>query len=80
LKQLAALLKKCKLLISGDSGPVHLAACVETPVIAIFRSDMPQKCAVRWGPSSEGSIVVQKNNLADISVEEVFEKVRLRIR
>ena len=80
MKQLAALLKKCKLLISGDSGPVHLAACMETPVIAIVRSDMPEKSAVRWGPSSEGSIVVQKNNLADISVEEVFEKVRLRIR
>jgi ADP-heptose:LPS heptosyltransferase len=80
LKQLAVLLKKCKLLISGDSGPVHLAACMETPVIVIFRSDMPQKCAVRWGPSSEGSIVVQKSNLADISVEEVLEKVRLRIR
>jgi len=80
LKQLAALLKKCKLLISGDSGPVHLASCVGAPVVAIFRSDMPQKCAVRWGPSSEGSIVVQKNNLADISVEEVFNEVKEKLK
>jgi len=76
LTQLAAVLKQSKLLISGDSGPVHLACCVGTPVVAIFRNDMPGKSPVRWGPRSEGSIVVEKNNLFNISVEEVFDKVK----
>jgi len=76
LKQLAALLKICKLLISGDSGPVHLASCVDTTVIAIFRNDLPGKTAVRWGPRSSHSIVIEKNNLSDISVDEVFDKVK----
>ncbi|HEX7734687.1 MAG TPA: lipopolysaccharide heptosyltransferase II [Ktedonobacteraceae bacterium] len=35
LTQLAALLKRADLLISGDSGPMHMASAVETPIIAI---------------------------------------------
>lgn len=35
LPQLAALLQHADLLISGDSGPVHIAAAVGTPLIAI---------------------------------------------
>jgi ADP-heptose:LPS heptosyltransferase len=80
LKQLAALLKKCRLLISGDSGPVHLACAVNIPVIAIFRSDIPAKCVRRWGPWGEGHMVIEKNNLSDISVDEVFTKVKERLR
>jgi ADP-heptose:LPS heptosyltransferase len=76
LVELAALLKKCKLLISGDSGPVHLASCVGTPVVAIFRNDTPGKGPVRWGPVSAGSSVVEKTSLQDITVEEVFDKVK----
>lgn len=76
LKQLAALLKECKLLISGDSGPVHLACAVGTPVIAIFRNDIPAKSARRWGPWGEGHTVIEKNNLRDITVDEVFNKAK----
>lgn len=41
LTQLAALLKRADLLISGDSGPMHMAAAVETPVIAIHGPTNP---------------------------------------
>lgn len=80
LKELAALLKKSALLISGDSGPVHLAACVGTPVIALFRSDLPGKAARRWGPWGEGHIVIEKSNLADITVKDVLEKVGEKLK
>ena len=76
LTQLAAVLKKCKLLISGDSGPVHLASCVGTPVIAIFRSDITAKSAKRWGPWGKGHSIIEKPELADITVDEVLDKVR----
>jgi len=36
LKTLAAIYKKTKLLISTDTGPMHMAAAVGTPVIALF--------------------------------------------
>lgn len=76
LVELAALLKRSSLLISCDSGPVHLAAAVGTPVIALFRNDLPGKTARRWGPWGEGHIVIEKGNLLDITVDEVFEKVK----
>ena len=76
LPQLAAILKRARLLISGDSGPVHLASCVGTPVLAIFRNDIPGKGPVRWGPKNANSLIVEKSSLMDISVEEVFNKVK----
>ncbi len=75
LRQLAAFLRRCKLLVSNDSGPVHLAAAVGTPVVALFRSDLVGKTAKRWGPWGQGHIVIEKSNLYDITVDEVFDKV-----
>jgi len=74
LVQLAAVLKKCSLLISGDSGPVHLAAAVGTPVLAIFRNDIPGKSPQRWGPWGQGHFILAKADLSAITVEEVLEK------
>jgi ADP-heptose:LPS heptosyltransferase len=80
LKQLAQLFKKVKLLISGDSGPVHLACCVGAPVIAIFRNDIPGKSATRWGPWGEGHSVIEKSDLNNISVDEVLEKAKEKLK
>lgn len=76
LVELAQILKQCSLLVSCDSGPMHLAAAVGTPVIALFRNDLPGKTARRWGPQGKGHIVIEKDKLTDISVEEVLDKVK----
>jgi ADP-heptose:LPS heptosyltransferase len=44
--QLAALLEQCSLFIGNDSSPMHLAAAVGIPVIAIFGPTSPQE----YGP------------------------------
>ncbi len=44
--QLAALLEQCALFIGNDSSPMHLAAAVGIPVIAIFGPTSPQE----YGP------------------------------
>jgi ADP-heptose:LPS heptosyltransferase len=45
LPVLAATLSKCRLLITGDTGPMHLAAAVGTPVVAVFGPSMPWRYA-----------------------------------
>lgn len=55
IPELAALLEASNLLITGDTGPMHIAAAVGTPVVALFLAS-----AIPWetGPYQEGSIVV----------------------
>ena len=38
LRQLLALMARCRLIIANDSGPMHLAAALGVPLIAIFGS------------------------------------------
>ncbi len=76
LEELGLLLKKSRLLISTDSGPAHLAAAVGTPVIALFRNDLAGKTAKRWGPWGKQHIIIEKDSLGEIKVEEVLEKIK----
>jgi ADP-heptose:LPS heptosyltransferase len=45
LRLLAAVLQHSTLLVTGDTGPMHLAASVGTPVLAIFGPSMPWRYA-----------------------------------
>ena len=42
---LAGLLSLSRLLLTGDTGPMHLAAAVGTPVLAVFGPSMPWRYA-----------------------------------
>ncbi|MCM8778506.1 MAG: lipopolysaccharide heptosyltransferase II [Candidatus Omnitrophica bacterium] len=61
LKELAVVLKRAKLFISNDSGPVHIAVAVGTPVISIFGRKQPGLSPKRWGPLGEKDIVLHKD-------------------
>ena len=49
LKQLTAVLSQVNLLVTNDSGPMHLAAAVGTPVAGIFTCTSPER-ARPYGP------------------------------
>jgi len=55
LVTLAAVLARLSLLITPDTGPMHIAAVVDTPVVAIFGPASPE----RWGPLSQHCQVVR---------------------
>ncbi len=42
LLQSAELIRRCSVLLSNDSAPLHLATAVQTPVVAIFGATVPQ--------------------------------------
>ncbi len=52
LVDLAAILERLALLIVGDTGPMHLAAAVGTPVAAIFGPSDPRRYAPLGAPSA----------------------------
>lgn len=47
LRKSSALLRYCKQLVCNDSGPMHIAAAVGTPVTAVFGPTDPKKLAPR---------------------------------
>ena len=66
LKQLACLLERSVLYVGGDTGPMHMAVAMGTPVVGIFGSSDP----ARNGPYGEGHRVLQ----ADIDCVSCWKK------
>ncbi|MDD5218656.1 MAG: glycosyltransferase family 9 protein [Candidatus Omnitrophica bacterium] len=91
LGMLGVLLSSAALVISNDSGPVHIANAVGVPVISIFGRKQPGLSPTRWGPLGKDSRFVWKDVgcvtclahqcrlnflcLDAISVEDVFTEV-----
>lgn len=91
LNELACLYKKARIVISTDSGPMHLAAAVGTPVIALFGPTDP----ARTGPYGAGHTIVRtelacspcflkkcptKKCMEDITPRQVFAVVEKLIK
>jgi heptosyltransferase-1 len=58
IPQLIAFTRRASLFVGGDTGPMHLAAALRIPVVAIFGPTDP----VRNGPYGTGSIVLQSSS------------------
>ena len=54
LRELASFLAACDLVVSGDTGPMHLAVAVGTPVVALFGATDPR----RHGPYGSRNVVL----------------------
>jgi heptosyltransferase-2 len=52
LRELMALLKSCRVLLTNDTGPMHVAAALDVPVAAIFVSTSPELT----GPASSNEV------------------------
>lgn len=91
LREFMALIERCSLLLCVNTGAMHIAAALKTPVVALHGPDDPAK----WGPWGEGHTVIRaelpcspcsylgfeygckKHTCMDlISVEDVLEAIR----
>lgn len=90
LRDLAYLFGRSVLLVTTDSGPMHIAAAMGTPVVALFGPTSPS----RTGPYGKGHVVIRRDLecspcflkkcdemtcMKEISVEEVFEAVKAKL-
>lgn len=74
----AAIIKQCHLFVSNDTGPMHIAAALGIPVIALF--SLAQSIPSESWPWGEGHLVFAKQNINDISVREVFDIMKNKIQ
>jgi heptosyltransferase-2 len=55
--QSAAIISLCKVILSNDSAPVHVASAMKRPVVAIFGSTIPE---FGFAPYGESHVIIQK--------------------
>jgi len=91
VRDLVALARGARLMISGDTGPTHIAAAVGTPLVGIYGPTRPE----RNGPWREGDLTVSRSQtcechhlrqcrratmcLLDIGVDEVIAAADRRL-
>ncbi|MEE9165581.1 MAG: lipopolysaccharide heptosyltransferase II [Nitrospinota bacterium] len=93
LTKLTALLSKSDAVVTNDSGPMHIAVAMGTPVVALFGPTDPR----RTGPYTKKCLIIQRDLecrpcfrkqcsqgsfecMESISVEEVLEGVKKMLR
>lgn len=88
LKLFASYLKSMDLLLTNDSGPMHLSSALDTDLVAIFGSTSPLLTGPRFGEVIKKEIACSPcfkrecpslKCLLDISEEEVLEKIKARL-
>lgn len=60
LLQSAELMRRCSVLVSNDSAPMHLATAMRTPVVAIYGPTIPQ---FGFAPRGENNVVAEIHGL-----------------
>ncbi|HVB08643.1 MAG TPA: glycosyltransferase family 9 protein [Candidatus Acidoferrales bacterium] len=91
LPQLIALLRRAKFIVAADTGPLHLASALGTPVIGLYGPTDP----ARNGPFSKRDVIVRNASpeettyrrdrspapsMLSITVEQVLDAVARRLR
>ncbi|HAW08392.1 MAG TPA: hypothetical protein DCW42_04375, partial [Bacteroidetes bacterium] len=74
LMDYVAFLAGASCIISPDSGPVHIASVFNKPVIAFYKS---YEKLVHWHPLSARYVAILKDNISEITKEELIKAFQL---
>lgn len=72
IPELAAAQARLAAFVSNDTGPMHIASAVGTPVVLLLDKRAPES----YLPQGERHRVIYNSVIEDISVEEVYEATR----
>ncbi len=73
--QLGAIIQKCHLYISNDTGPMHISTALKTPTIGLFGASNPRQ----WGPNWHPHTIIARDSMEEIGVEDVLEATDLSL-
>ena len=85
LRELMVIIKRCSLFITNDTGPMHIAAALKVPLVAIFGSTDPRETApfgmenavvqhaVRCAPCFLRSCPIDHRCMAQVSVQQALD-------
>lgn len=86
IRELMALLSECSVILTNDSGPMHIAAALDIPLVALFGSTSD----IKTGPSPSGVVINKHANcspcykrecpidfrcMTHIEVQEVYQAI-----
>jgi ADP-heptose:LPS heptosyltransferase len=63
LQELRALIGRSALFVGGDTGPLHIAAATDTPVVGIYGPTLSARSAP-WRPASIPTLAIERTDLA----------------
>jgi lipopolysaccharide heptosyltransferase II len=72
LRELCAVLKLRRVLLTNDTGPMHIASAVGTPVVLLLDKRAPES----YLPQGDRHQIVYNNVIEDITVDEVYAATR----
>ncbi len=73
IPELAAVIAKCTLFITNDTGVMHVAGAVDVPQISIFGPTNPNN----WAPLGENKFNIRNSeNINSVSVDEVYSQAK----
>lgn len=90
LRELLALIQSCSVMLTNDSGPMHIAGALKVPLVALFGSTSD----IKTGPYGGGVVIHKKVEcspcykrvcpidfrcMKQIEVDEVYEAIRRQI-
>lgn len=79
IHELAALMSHCRIFLTGDTGPMHVASCTNVPMIALFGSTTPEVTGPH--PMRDTIICLQeKTSIRDIKVSTVKQKIEFLLK
>ncbi len=72
--QLAAVFKRCDLLLTGDTGPMHVACAMDLPMVLLCGKTDPAHTGPY--PLHAHHTIIKKDGMDNISVDEVYQAIR----